>query len=277
MIINPNHICFTSSAAINEISKPLFDSSNLNYFSYGRVFNKNSCFVFHTSTPLIENWFKLQAPAPSCYPEGAYLWENLLTDDLKKISNELNFDNGICIVKHYDNYSDIFAFNSPKGASSAMSLYLNEMNALNKFCLYFKDQAAPLITQALADPIVIPDVMVTPIEIQQQQQKLSKAMDALKIKNYYFNEKYSGIKLTKREVECLSLYLKGKTSHEIANLLSLNKKTIDTFLTLIKKKFDCRTRSELFEIIWELGIMQSNGWINVNATDNIIQKLADQI
>ncbi len=263
MTINPNHICFTTSSTISEISKPLFDSSNLNFFSYGRVFNKNNCFVFHNSNTLLENWFKLEAPAPSCWSEGVYLWDDILTDDMKRLRHELNLDNGICIVNHLENYTDIYAFNSPLNAGSSMSLYLNEMSSLNKFCLYFKDQASKLIEQAMADPIVMPYAMVNYANGSKQNDQFNEKMESLKIKNYFFNDKYNGIKLTKREVECLSLYLKGETSHEIAKQLSLNKKTIDTFLTLIKKKFDCRTRSELFEIVWNLGILKSNGWISV--------------
>lgn len=263
MTIDQNHICFTASPSILEISKPLFDAAKLNYFSYGRVFNKNNCFVFHTNHTLIEKWFAYEAPAPSCWPEGVYLWDEILTNDLKHLRHELNLDNGICIVKHYEQYTDIFAFNAAIGTSSSMSLYLNNMNSLNKFCLYFKDQASKLIDQAIADPIILTDKMINHTKDTNKNAIFSQAMDSLKIKNYHFNDKYDGIKLTNREVECLSLYLKGKTSHEIAKQLSLNKKTIDTFLTLIKKKFDCRTRSELFEIVWDLGILKSNGWITV--------------
>ena len=263
MTIDQNHICFTTASTISEISKPLFESSKLNFFSYARVFKKNNCFVFHNNNTLLENWFKLEAPAPSCWPEGVYLWDDILTDELKKLRHELNLDNGICIVNHYTEYTDIFAFNAPIGATNVVPIYLNQMNSLNRFCLYFKDQAAKLIEQALSNPIIMPEGMVTRPGVKNINEELHQTMESLKIKHYFFNDKYDGIKLTKREVECLSLYLKGKTSHEIANHLSLNKKTIDTFLTLIKKKFDCRTRSELFEVVWDLGILKSNGWITV--------------
>ncbi len=263
MTYSQNHICFTSTNAVADISRPLFESSHLNFFSYGRVFNTNDCFVFHSDHKFIENWFKFEAPAPSCWPDGVYFWDDILTEQLIGIRHELNVGNGIIVVKHHQNYTEIFAFNSANNTSRSMSAYINEMNSLNRFNLYFKDQASKLIQQGMENPIKLSDPMIKRKEEDPQKSKLESLMESLKINYYYFNERYDGIKLTKREVECLSLYLKGKTSHDIATKLLLNKKTIDTFLSLIKKKFDCRTRSELFEIIWELGILKSNGWIQV--------------
>ncbi|MBS0287257.1 MAG: helix-turn-helix transcriptional regulator [Proteobacteria bacterium] len=268
MTVPQNHICFTSSSIISEISKPLFDNSDINFFAYGRFFNRNQCVLFHNNNHLLENWVKFESPAPTCFSDGVHLWDQIIKTDVIKVRNELNLDNGICLINHNEHYTEAFAFSTPMHAKNSMSLYLNQMNVLNKFCLYFKDQASKLIQQGIDNPLVLPDGMLSleknaDEDTVKDLDKLNVLMDSLKIKNYYFSEKYNGIKLTKREVECLSLYLKGKTSHEIATQLSLNKKTIDTFLSLIKKKFHCRTRSELFEIIWDLGILKSNGWINV--------------
>lgn len=267
MTVPQNHICFTSSSTISEIAKPLFDNSEIKFFAYGRFFNKNNCVLFHNNNHLLENWFKFESPAPTCFADGVHLWDQMIKEDVIKVRHELELDNGICLINRNDNFTEAFAFSTPLHAKTSMSIYLNQMNVLNKFCLYFKDQASKLIQQGLDNPIVMPDSMLSlNQEIEDTVKdidKLNVLMEALKIKSYHFSEKFDGIKLTKREVECLSLYLKGKTSHEIAVQLSLNKKTIDTFLSLIKKKFQCRTRSELFEIIWDLGILKSNGWIKV--------------
>lgn len=55
------------------------------------------------------------------------------------------------------------------------------------------------------------------------------------------------IKLTKREAECLSLILRGKTAKEIGNLLNISGRTIEHYFSSLKEKFNCSTKSMLIE------------------------------
>lgn len=52
-------------------------------------------------------------------------------------------------------------------------------------------------------------------------------------------------KLSAREMECLSYYLKGKTLKEIAAVLNLSQRTVESYYENIKSKFGCDTKTEL--------------------------------
>lgn len=52
-------------------------------------------------------------------------------------------------------------------------------------------------------------------------------------------------KLSVREMECFYHFLKGKTLKEIAAILNLSKRTIESYYENIKSKFGCDTKTEL--------------------------------
>ncbi len=54
--------------------------------------------------------------------------------------------------------------------------------------------------------------------------------------------------LSERQFQCLSLVSIGKSSKEIAKILNLSFRTVDTHIEAVKVKFDCRRRSEVILI-----------------------------
>lgn len=54
--------------------------------------------------------------------------------------------------------------------------------------------------------------------------------------------------LSRREKECLKIFLQGKTAKETATHLSLSYRTIESYFENIKNKLDCTTKRELLAI-----------------------------
>ncbi len=57
--------------------------------------------------------------------------------------------------------------------------------------------------------------------------------------------------LTKRETECLGYLSHGKNRKEIASLIGLSPRTVDTHLEKARNKLGCFTNSELIDIWWK--------------------------
>jgi DNA-binding CsgD family transcriptional regulator len=64
------------------------------------------------------------------------------------------------------------------------------------------------------------------------------------------------IAITPRESEVLFYLMRGKTVKEVALLLCVSARTVDSHLINLKNKFNCRTRSQLIELGIELGLYQ---------------------
>lgn len=70
--------------------------------------------------------------------------------------------------------------------------------------------------------------------------------------NLYLNPEHYALKfnknkfdLTTRECECLFLLIRGKTAKEIGKLLSLSKRTVESYIENIKNKMDCKNKAEI--------------------------------
>lgn len=61
------------------------------------------------------------------------------------------------------------------------------------------------------------------------------------------------ILLSKREWECATLILAGKTSKEIARVLKLSHRTIEDYIYRMKKKLNCKNKSELIFLLTQVG------------------------
>lgn len=68
------------------------------------------------------------------------------------------------------------------------------------------------------------------------------------------DENNKNIKLTLREIECLSLWFNGKSAKQIARILNISFKTVQSYLARASLKFHCRTKSDFLDKINALGI-----------------------
>jgi len=97
-------------------------------------------------------------------------------------------------------------------------------------------------------------VMYSFIEISDCYLK-RKSPEFVNIKNRfylgrYFNNEY----LTRREVEILQNILVGYTSTQIAKLLNLSRRTVETHIDKIKKKLQCRTKGDIIVTAMKTGL-----------------------
>ncbi|HAT1973098.1 LuxR C-terminal-related transcriptional regulator [Legionella pneumophila serogroup 1] len=63
--------------------------------------------------------------------------------------------------------------------------------------------------------------------------------------HYTLNDNKNIYGLTDREQECVFLLIRGKSAKEIGALLSLSKRTIESYIENIKNKMDCRNKAEI--------------------------------
>lgn len=247
---------------VSEIAKPLFELTGLSYFSYAQDFHSKKGISLQSDNGPFNIWYKDQTP--TCLrniPEGVYLWDDVQNQNLVRNLREYGLENGIMIFKHFDTYSEIVSFTAPLNQMEPIKFYLNNVELVNKFVMHFKDKASRLIEKAKANAFDVPDYKLIFEErpIETKYNKFQDENDLFDIKHYNFSEKYNNIKLSRRELQCLKMFVKGMTSIQIAEELGLKKPSVDTFLLNLKKRFGCNRNSELMQIFWDLGVLKSNG------------------
>ena len=74
---------------------------------------------------------------------------------------------------------------------------------------------------------------------------------------YKFETKYGNAYFTKREAECMTWLLKGKTINSTATLLEISPRTVEYYVKNMKIKTGCRTKFELIDFIYASEFMKT--------------------
>jgi len=77
-----------------------------------------------------------------------------------------------------------------------------------------------------------------------------------KAANYYLNSQYPNLHLTNRQSECLFHLIRGRSAKEIARVLKLSVRTVESHIEDIKNKMDCCHKSEIVEKAIEKGFVE---------------------
>lgn len=65
------------------------------------------------------------------------------------------------------------------------------------------------------------------------------------------SQKIRNIHLSVREIECIKLTVRGKTAKEIANLLNISYRTVESYLENIKSKLKINSKRELIDLVMQ--------------------------
>lgn len=93
----------------------------------------------------------------------------------------------------------------------------------------------------------------TGINITQQRQTFFEAYPLEPLARTH--QDVSDIYLSKKEVECIRWMIAGKSSGEIANILSISKRTVETHMNNIKQKLNCYKQFQVGYLIGKYGYL----------------------
>tara|TARA_R110002110_G_scaffold360053_1_gene569876 strand:- start:18957 stop:19778 length:822 start_codon:yes stop_codon:yes gene_type:complete len=260
--VDRQHICITSTPIVRKIVEPLLKNTNISYFCYGRNYKNGGTFTLHTDNAYYDAWFENQFPMSLSYlNDGMHLWDDTQPKYQIEIrENQFNYGNGLFIVRHFEDYSEIFGYAPPK-SESISNIYLNHQDSLNKFNLYFKDKAHKLIEEAKNSLVFTAPNMLLKEKIELDNIEPQALRRHLTTNNFSIKPG-SYVALTSRQIQCFHGFLQGKTAIQTGAQLCISPKSVETHLHNIKKQFKCKTRSDLIGVAWDLGIIKSNGWFD---------------
>jgi DNA-binding CsgD family transcriptional regulator len=241
---------------MQRICEPLQRCFGINYFTY-HIVRPDGAWMPMVSrldwaTFYAENQFCLYDPFllhPKHYRSGSFLWTHTLSDPyLKKVVDsawtKFDMDYGLCIVERTPEGCEFFGFSAPKENLGIYSTYLNDMPLLRKFCLYFKEAMGTALDQAARNPIDLLSLKGNAF-LKQEVQPFTNSQAALEFSQFILSpQRY---KLSNQEKECLSIYLDELSMKEAAARMHLSPRTIESYLSNIKNKLDCTTKSELIK------------------------------
>jgi DNA-binding NarL/FixJ family response regulator len=165
-------------------------------------------------------------------------------NEINEIMNQQEIDLVISEINFKDgNVKDVLKLFKKKNIDVPLVIFTSESNE-NKSVNLLKYGASGFITKNLRKKTIkriIQDVAFT----KYGSKELNKFTRLKNRFNFDYNtEKLNS--LSKRELEVLKLFFRGKRNIEISEKLNINQKTVNTYITRIMKKLEVNSKTDLY-------------------------------
>jgi DNA-binding CsgD family transcriptional regulator len=271
------HISFLACSDINEICKPLFAHTPITAFEYSKVYPDGSRAELSNHAAHMRNAFITRAKmsrvyTPALIPENnSYLlitnWiENMTHPAQKYLQEQLNsqhelfgLGNELTIIKRHKDYVEYFHFYAASNTSGMENFYINNIELLEQFILYFINTARIFINKADANRLLKPwreqEEIILPPNAKSIFPNVDKKslIKSITPKRLFLNVQGRDVYLTKREIDCANLVTQGKMNRAIAETLFISHRTVETHIESLKAKTNCKDRSSLINFLLASG------------------------
>lgn len=254
MIILPeSHLYISMSKKIANICEPL-QKIGITMFTFMRNYNDHSRIYLSNNAKWVKDYYELALYEsslfendPNLYQDKMNIWplgQNVL--DLNVIQhgmNNFNSTSGITLIKYHINYCDFFFFSGPAQPNDSINSYVNNLDILEKFCVFFINKINDDMYQLEQNKIIVP---LTKVQLISNSDKIIRCevIEQIgemnnQVTNSYFKE------LTPMEKKYFVEFVSGKTASQISKQFSRSRRTIEKHLENIKGKLNCSNKWEL--------------------------------
>lgn len=248
------HSFYKYADEVTKICKPLFDQTPVNYFCLARNYKNHDYGGLlsdkHWAYFYLKNDFHLLGAEPqlASLGENPLFWNFSTFQPTCEKSTKLfeacvNFKRacGVMFIEDNHDYKELALFSTSHILKENDPYLIKNVNMLKKFILFFKEKIHK-------DKKLIQGLEARHQNITQKNDVLNvenlPPVD-FKIQKYYLGGAFRDIPFSRREAECLKYLYYGKSAKEIAKILQLSPRTIETYINNIKSKTHINSLQEI--------------------------------
>jgi LuxR family transcriptional regulator, quorum-sensing system regulator SolR len=251
---DPNYIVSQTVDSVRQICSPL-KHIGITGFIYARHYPNDSFFELKTDYRWGEFFYnklfdkqyrKTDISEITNFTDKFMLWKlnqhNAVWQDAKIHFGQ---DNGILIYKHHLDYTEIYFYFSDDEHHKQNDFYVNNLEMLDRFSLYFSENAKALIKLAESHKLQVPSFYLEDSEnniATKQRTGFQQFLEETALTTIPIDNKKH---LTPRELECLYWQSQGKTMEEIGIILEITTRTVKAHIRNIKDKLSCESQFQL--------------------------------
>lgn len=265
MKIDRNHIVFKAAPEIANICEPLKKHFGITSVVYHKLFNDGSAIRLGTNPEWIKHFLENEFYSvstfehhPDTYKSGFVLWSQLTTHSaiLKDAREKFNIDHIVTLIDKVEDGVEYMSLGTLRENPGIVQIYLNNMDLLKQFMLYFKHKAAKFIQSAEKNKLSNPGYFsikkpLDPIVVNLENELTrSRFMNEIQV---WSSSHEMMDKISKREKDCANYLMQGMTSREIGEKLFISSRTVEAHLEHLKRKLGCRTKSTLISKLIQAG------------------------
>lgn len=247
--IDRDHPTFLLQAKVQEICNPFLKQQGLKYFQYLRCYSDGSFSLLTTETGFFDLMSALPR-APVIYSSFTeeheskhsywFLWdEELPAVPVQLVRERLKLFHGVTLVRRAKDYYDMIAFALPDAHRNIGSFYLNKYQVMEQFIQMFEKESQDLIRGITEQPIIVP--------APYRDSNYHKI--CLKNGRIEITSPNGLVHITAQELTCLRLLLQGQTYKQIAAIMRVSPRTVETYIKRIKERSGMLTRHDLESLV----------------------------
>ncbi|EJL94418.1 response regulator containing a CheY-like receiver domain and an HTH DNA-binding domain [Herbaspirillum sp. CF444] len=246
------NISFIAANDVTSICQDFFRRSGINCFSYSRVYKDGSRSELWSDARALNHTFFEKKYIVGSYTPDYYGHKeryailehkvcSFTTETRNRYIAQINdqrnlFDHAFPfkIINFTDEYCEYFLFYSSVSNVNAVGFYLNNLDMLESFVAFFKVAASKLIAQADKERL-----------ISGTRPHSGMPGTPVSTKNVHLGSLTNECELTPRQTQIAQYVIAGKTAREIATLLIVSPRTIETHIDNMKSRLGCMNKTEL--------------------------------
>ncbi len=259
----------THAEDLAQICKPL-EKLNIHYFAQVKI-DQNNHFSAIGMKPefaklyLEKEYYNFDIHMAKTEGERSYILWDLINVDKQSLALQEdcqghNINHLFTIVQVGNKNKEYFHFATEANLPSINNRYLQNLDVLNRFILYFKDKISSHKSLAKSHDYKF-SISDQKANFYTQTESValdpSNLMQEFSLTRIAFNDQ--GDYLTHREFECLHWLSLAKTIDQIALLLNITTRTVNAHIANIKEKTGCYTLFQLGALYQKLGGRQAGG------------------
>ena len=238
------HIFINFATEINVIIAPLRQHFGLDCFNYFKTYHDGSQIRLSNTPEWLKHYLSQELylhsifeSAPNKYNKSKLLWSNIKSHK-KIIVDAASFGilNGITLIEPVVDGCEFYFLGTSQNSQMVVDSYVNKLNLLDKFVLYFREQAKHLLNDLFKQRVLSLDRMtneLTPTSIH------NKKLDM------HFLANLAGLNFTDKEMECITFLLSGYSAKIIGEQMKISNRTVEAHINNIKNKLDIRDKNQL--------------------------------
>ena len=273
------HFMYPYMIEAEKICRPFLSHYNLNHFWYARFYSDGSFIDLGVDPACLQymlenkyfNFFdtkelfcpNLWLPQERTVVTTPLCLSSILDPENVKIMTEKhNATYFFNIFINRRDYLESFGFSASTENYESLMLYLRHFGILKAFGIDFRERAAPLIKEIELELRGKNFAPFSQVDEQRRANIFSKntnnnaqnAWTEKNLKHFFLLTPTGNVQISPRERQCLSLSTLGNSAKEIAKIMGVSYRTVETFLEKVKEKTGLRTRSALLKAFIESGL-----------------------
>lgn len=250
--------------SIKSICSPLKSCLNISHFGYLRIY-KNSNYIHLTNDKDLTYEYMLKISKSNIFfsrflyenkndKYSFILWPKTPIDPSMELYLKHSYWHGLTIAnfENSDDYIELFWFATDKDNEGIYDLYFKHSSLLLCFVknfdkkiisqLSFKHSNMSFYNEGFTFNVPTID------DFKQSKVKLTEFIQAMYPKGIEANSKSGIVRLTEREIECLSMLSECKTMKEISRDLEISPRTVETHLQALQIKTGYAKKSDMVKL-----------------------------